>query len=157
MSYRSLKSDDIEVFSEAIGHFFATVTEERANVRSAYLLEQPEPIVWNDFNGVITVEGGYVGSLSFSAPRALLSHVLLRMGEKQLSEEHHRDVVGEIANTLSGWTRRHFGDGLRISPPRAFGGRSQSVETLAKSAPYAIPLRWKHYEANLVVHLDVVS
>lgn len=157
MSYRGLRPDDIGVFSEAIGHFFATLTEERANVRSAYLLEDGAPIIWDDFNGVITVNGGYVGSLTFSAPRALLSHVLLRMGEKQLSDEHHRDVVGEIANTLSGWARRHFGDSLRISPPRAFRGQSQPVEKLARSAPYAIPLRWKSYEANLVVHLDVMQ
>lgn len=152
-----LKPGDIEVFSEAISHFFATLTTERANVRSAYLLEDAEPIVWDDFNGVITVDGGYVGTLTFSAPRALLSHVLLRMGEKQLSDELHRDVVGEIANTLSGRARRHFGEGLRISPPRAFSGRSQGIEKIARSAPYAIPLRWKHYEANLVVHLDVVA
>lgn len=156
MNSHRLTSNDIEVFSESISHFFATLTEERASVRSAYLLEEHKaPIVWDDFNGVITVQGSYVGSLTFSAPRALLSHVLLRMGEQQLSDDHHRDVVGEIANTLSGRVRRHFGDGLRISPPQSFSGRSQHVEKLARSAAYAIPLRWKHYEANLVVHLDV--
>jgi chemotaxis protein CheX len=157
MSQRALRSDDIEVFSEAISHFFATMTEERANVRSAYLLEEQEPIVRDDFNGVITVSGGYIGSVTFSAPRALLNHVLLRMGEQQLSDEHRRDVVGEITNTLSGWARRHFGDRLRISPPRAFHGHNQRVEKLAQGTPYAIPLRWKSYEANLVVHLDVVE
>lgn len=158
MSYRRLTADDIEAFSEAISHFFATLTEERANVRSAYLLEpHAEPIVWGDFNGVITVHGGYVGSLTFSAPRALLSHILLRMGETNLSDDHYRDVVGEIANTLSGRVRRYFGDGLRISTPRAFNGQSQRVEKLAHSAPYAIPMRWKHYEASLVVHLDAVE
>lgn len=158
MSYRSLTSNDIEAFSEAVSHFFGSMTEERANVRSAYLLEHDEePIVWDDFNGVITVRGGYVGSLAFSAPRALLSHVLLRMGEKNLSDDHRRDIVGEIANTLSGRARRYFGDGLRISTPRAFSGQRQHVERLAHSTPYVIPLRWKQYEAKLVVHLDVVE
>ncbi len=158
MSYRSLTSSDIEAFSEAISHFFGSMTEERANVRSAYLLDGHEqPIVWDDFNGVITVRGSYLGSVAFSAPRALLSHVLLLMGEKNLSDDHRRDIIGEIANILSGRARRYFGDGLRISTPRAFSGQLQSVERLAHSAPYVIPLRWKQYEAKLVVHLDVME
>lgn len=158
MSYRNLTSGDIEAFSEAISHFFVTMTEERANVRSAYLLERDvEPIVWDDFNGVITVRGGYIGSLAFSAPRALLSHVLLHMGEKNLSDDHRRDIIGEIANTLSGRVRRYFGEGLRISTPQAFSGQPRTLERLAHSTPYVIPLRWKQYEAKLVVHLDVVG
>jgi chemotaxis protein CheX len=157
MSYRTLRTGDIEVFSEAISHFFATATRDPAQVRSAYLLEADDPILWNDFNGVITVDGGFAGCVTFSASRELLSHVLLKMGEQDFSEANHRDIVGEIANMLSGRARRHFGEGLRISPPAAFSGRSESVARRAHGPAYAIPFRWNGYDADLVVNLDVLA
>lgn len=156
MTFRALRPGDIEVFSEAISHFFATATRDPALVRSAYVLDADDPVLWNDYNGVIDVDGGFAGSIAFSASRELLSHVLLKMGEQDFTEEKHRDIVGEIANILSGRARRHFGEGLRISTPTAFSGRGKAVKRRARSAPYAIPFRWKGYEADLVVNLDVI-
>ena len=149
-----LRPQDIEVFTEAITHYFSTSTGEIASVRSAYLLEQGGPVIWNDFNGLIEISGDYQGSICFSAPRALLSHVLLKMGESVFTDERHGDIVGEIANTLSGRARRHFGEGLGISPPRLLDYPNTIFEVQAHSLPYAIPLRWHGYEANLVVHLE---
>lgn len=157
MSYRSLRPADIELFSEAISHFFATATSDPAQVRSAYVIERGDPILWNDYNGVINVDGGFAGCVAFSAPRSLLSHVLLRMGEQDFTDEKHRDIVGEIANILSGRARRHFGEGLSISTPAAFCGRDNAVTPRARSTPYAIPFRWHGYDADLVVHLDVLA
>ena len=145
---------DIEVFTEAISHYFAASTGESASIRSAFLLERGEPVIWNDFNGLIEISGDYQGSICFSAPRALLSHVLLKMGESVFTDERHGDIVGEIANTLAGRARRHFGEGLGISPPRLLDSSIAKFKALAHSLPYAIPLRWNGYEANLVIHLE---
>lgn len=155
MTGKELQAADIEVFAEAISHFFATACGETAAVRTAYLLDGEEKNLWNDFNGLIDVQGAYVGTICFSAPRSLLSHVLLKMGQRDFSEMHHLDIVGEIANTFSGRARRHFGEALHISPPRAFAGRAVDTCAHAKSTPFAIPLCWHGYEAHLVVHLDV--
>lgn len=157
MSGRSLRATDIRVFSEAVRDFFATLTSERAEVRSAYVLESDEAILWNDFNGLIKVDGGFNGCIAFSAPRGLLTHVLLRMGDQEFSEASHRDVVGEIANILSGSARKHFGESLRISPPTTLPGRGGVIPKRADSTVYAIPLLWNGYEADLVVNLAVVS
>ena len=105
MTHTPLRPQDIEVFTEAITHYFSASTGELASVRSAYLLERGGPVIWNDFNGLIEISGDYQGSVCFSAPRALLSHVLLKMGELVFSDERHGDIVGEIANTLSGRAR----------------------------------------------------
>lgn len=158
MTGKELQPADIEVFAEAVGHFFETTCGEKAHVRTAYLLDGNERNLWGDFNGMIDVRGGYVGSICFSAPRSLLSHVLLKMGERDFSEEHHLDIVGEIANIFSGRARRHFGEQLHISTPRTFSGRAaESGDCAARSTPYAIPLCWHGYEASLVVHLDVAA
>lgn len=148
-----LRPEDIEVFAEAITHFFSTATGEVASVRSAYLLEPGAAVLWNDFNGLIEIGGDYRGSVRFSAPRALLSHVLLKMGETVFTDERHGDIVGEIANTLSGRARRHFGDGLRIAPPRLLDAARSAELPAGTTRPYAIPLRWHGYEAHLVVQL----
>lgn len=148
-----LRSEDIEVFSEAISHFFNTCTGEAAHVRSAYLIERAPAVLWNDFNGLIEISGDYRGSVCFSAPRALLSHVLLKMGESVFTDDRHADIVGEIANTLSGRARRHFGEGLSISPPRLLGDDPRLFAAIPDSRPYAIPLLWHGYEANLVIQL----
>ncbi|MFA4970408.1 MAG: hypothetical protein WC540_12345, partial [Sulfuritalea sp.] len=76
MNYRALNPEDIKVFSEAISTFFERMTQRPARVRTAYMLDRPEAILWNDFNGVIQVSGGFRGAISFSAPRGLLIEVL---------------------------------------------------------------------------------
>ena len=148
-----LRPQDIEIFSEAISQFFSTYTGESASVRSAWLVENGLPLIRDDFNGVIDIGGDYTGTVCFSAPRAMLSHLLLKMGESVFTDERHNDIVGEIANTLSGHARRHFGDGLEISPPRLFGTEGNWPRR-ASGLPYAIPLLWHGYEANLVVDID---
>lgn len=166
-SYRALLPEDIEVFSQAIGNYFETCTGRRAEVRSAYLLDQrAAPCLDNDFNGLIEISGGYAGSVCFSAPTSLLSHVLLASGESDFTDEKHADLVGEIANTLAGQARRHFGESLGISPPRTFrrqeklppsesGAESRpQSQTSAHPHPYAIPLVWHGYAADLVVALN---
>ena len=157
MSIRELTPEHIELFADTIVDFFSTLSGEPASVRSAYLLDEADdPVLWNDFQGLITISGGYVGSVCFSAPRNLLTHVLLLSGEGEYSDEKHLDIVGEIANQSSGSSRRKFGESLLISTPVAFAGRSQQIHRRAKSAPYAIPFTWRSYKAGLVVNLEAV-
>lgn len=153
--YRALEPEDIEVFSLAIGHYFEATTGRRAEVRSAYLLDQSAPpCLGNDYNGLIELSGGYAGSVCFSAPTSLLSHVLLASGETDYTDEKHADLVGEIANTLAGQARRHFGERLGISTPRTFRGKTALPLPQPWSHPYAIPLLWNGYGADLVVCLS---
>lgn len=148
-----LRPEDIEVFARAITEFFETTAGEKAMVRSAWLLEQEEPVLRDDYNGLIAVSGVYSGSICFSAPHRLLDYVLLASGEQQYSEANYLDIVGEIANTLSGRAREHFGEGLAIAPPYSFTRNSAPVARRAAAVPYAIPIAWRCSEANLVVHL----
>jgi chemotaxis protein CheX len=157
ISYRELKPGDIEVFSEAISAYFEATTGKRANVRSAYLLPGEQACLPNDYNGLIEVSGRFSGSVCFSAPTALLSHVLLASGESGYAEEHHADLVGEIANTFSGRARRHFGESLHISTPRSFRSHQEVPVRRGRSAPYAIPFTWNGYAADLVLNLDAAA
>lgn len=156
MSFRALSPDDIEIFSEAISNFFNLMTRQPASVKTAYVFKQPVPIIWNDFNGVIRATGGFRGTISFSAPRGLLNEILIVLGESGKTQAHFLDVVGEIANQLSGRARKHFGEVLDISTPISCERDAITIEPSAEGPAYAIPLTWGPYEAHLVVHLDLV-
>jgi len=153
MSTTRLKAEDIKVFSDAAGAFFEQSTRKRASVRTAYLLDSRDVVVWDDYQGLIQLEGKYRGSVAFSAPRGLLSHVLLLMGERDYSDASHRDIVGEIANQMSGYARRHFGESMEISPPRVLTERQEPVAGTADTVPFVIPMAWERYEAHLVVRM----
>lgn len=147
-----LRADDIRVFCDAAVAFFQQTTGQRASVRTAYLLSSREQAVPGDFQGVIDLSGRYRGSVEFSAPRNLLSHVLLTLGEGDYSEASHRDIVGEIANQMSGYARRHFGEAMQISPPRVVTG-SPAAAAEGEVQPFVIPVTWERYEARLVVRM----
>ena len=157
MNVGRLKADDIRVFCEGAGAFFQQSTKRRATVRTAYMLESAEPVVWDDYQGLIELDGRFRGSVAFSAPRGLLSHLLLLLGERDYSEASHRDIVGEIANQMSGYARRHFGEGMAISPPVVLArGRNAPVPP-AECVPFAIPMNWERYQAHLVVRMQPCS
>ena len=153
MSATRLKAEDIKIFSDAAGSFFEQTTKKRASVRTAYLLESRDAVVWDDYQGLIELDGKYRGSVAFSAPRGLLSHVLLLMGERDYSDASHRDIVGEIANQMSGYARRHFGEAMEISPPRVLTERPGGAAIGDDGTPFVIPLAWERYEAHLVVRM----
>lgn len=144
---------DIRVFCEAAAAFFQQTTGAAAAVRTAYLMPQAEAAVWNDFQGLIELSGRYRGSVAFSASRGLLSHVLLKIGEGDYSDASHRDIVGEIANQMSGYARRHFGEALDISVPRVLSSAERGAAGSGDVQPFVIPMRWDGYEAHLVVRI----
>ena len=141
------------MFCDAASAFFQQTTGSKAAVRTAYLLSSGDQGVWNDYQGLIELSGRYRGSVTFSAPRGLLSHVLLKLGEGDYSDASHRDIVGEIANQMSGYARRHFGEGMEISPPKVLGGTEPRPRTGGEAQPFVIPLQWDRYEAHLVVRV----
>jgi len=111
-----LSEKDIEIFIEAIGGYFKQITKEAASVGVAYLAKNAFPM--NDYTGMIKVSADYEGALYFSAPSAMLRHLLTVMKEPNQSDENLLDAVGEIANTISGNARRYFGETWSSPSPK---------------------------------------
>lgn len=144
-----LNDSDMDVFIEAISKYFKQSTQEAAQIRAAYLGEDSLPIY--DFTGAIKVSGEFLGSIYFSAPNAMLRHLLTIMRENDQSNDNLLDIVGEIANTLSGNARQYFGENLMISPPTKMTSISLKLNKLARQRPYVISIKWKHYVSSLIV------
>ena len=150
-----LNEIELKVFITAVSSYFARLTSEAAVIRSSYLADAALPHF--DYTGLITLSGRFRGCVYFSAPRLLMRELLLQMQEPDTCEQNLLDAVGEVANTIAGNARRHFGSGLDISVPVAIKGEAAQIKSAIRARPFAILLTWQQHEAVVVVDLEPVD
>ncbi|MCL2589506.1 MAG: chemotaxis protein CheX [Betaproteobacteria bacterium] len=145
---------DIHIFVDAVSNFFFHVTEEKVEIKTAYLLENDVPSATYDLTSYITLSGNFTGRIYFSAPRSMLTHLLLIMGEQVRDNDRLLDTVGEIANTISGNARKHFGETMEISVPISQETEPDWLKTVVSPHSYIILVKWKQYRASVVVDIQ---
>lgn len=144
---------ELETFVQGTTHYFETTANQPASVGSPYLVQEGKPAV-HEFTGIISVAGKRRGIVYFTASRPMLTVMLMRMGETELTHENMCDLVGEVANTISGNARRDFGKDFMISVPQVVTGRSEDVPTPDNTRAFVIPINWRSHSAQLVVALE---
>ncbi len=147
-----MDENDIQILIDGTIHYFRATVGQSTEVGAPYLVENREPVI-SDFTGIITITGAYTGCVYFTAPRAMLRHILMANGETRADAEFMADVVGEVANTISGNARRHFGNEFEISVPDVFEGRAEPNRLKLAERSFVIPITWRQYRASLVVSL----
>jgi chemotaxis protein CheX len=151
----TLAESELKIFIDAVTNYFAHLTKEPAEVRAAYLADTGVPRF--EYTGLITLSGQFRGCVYFSAPRILVRELLVQLHEPDTCQENLLDAVGEVANTVSGNARRHFGEALEISVPITIFGAAEQIRANVRSRPFAIMLRWQRYEAAVVVDIERVD
>ena len=106
------------------------------------------------YTGIIGVSGERRGNVYFTAPQVLVKLLLMSLGETETSHENMCDLVGEVANTISGNARKAFGKQFMISTPVVVSGESEAIMTPQRIRSYVVPIAWKGYEAGLVISLE---
>lgn len=155
MSPYTQRLQHLELYSAAVADFFQAKSGEAAVVRTAFLLDKSQPpVLWNDFNSIIHMDGLFVGSVCFSASRKLLSHLLLLSGKSKYEDEEHVGLVDQLTAQFSGRLRTKYGAALRVSSPEGFCGKDKAVHKRSKSSPCAIAFSWRGYEAGLVIDVQ---
>jgi Predicted inhibitor of MCP methylation, homolog of CheC len=148
-----LEERDIRAFVYGTTRYFEVAAQQAATVGSPFLVTQGTPEV-HDYTGVITVSGRRNGVVYFSAPRGMLTVLLMKMNESNVTHENLCDLVGEVANTISGNVRRDFGKDFAISAPTVVTGAAGPIELPAGCRPVVIPIHWRSHAAKLVVCLQ---
>lgn len=143
----------LQVFIDGVINYFRHTSDKDVKVGTPYLVENANPAAF-DYTGIIGVSGPYRGTVYFSAPKLLLTHLLLSMGEKDTSVENIVDLVGEVANTISGNARTEFGQEFMISVPVVVEGAPGRIHLPKDLRSYVIPVYWKAYSAAVVVCLE---
>lgn len=147
-----ITEENVRVFLEGVNRFFKEANKIDIEVGTPYLNENTNAVAF-DYTGVIEVSGPNQGIVYFTAPRILLRHLLISIGEPDTSEQIMSDLTGEIANTVSGNARSEFGEEFDISVPTVINGVPDEVQLPRSSRSFVIPLRWKNYQAAIVVCL----
>ena len=144
---------DTRIFVDAVTNYFKHLSGESAVIRSAYLADQHLPRF--DYTGLISLSGQFRGSVYFSASSMMAARLLLAMHETDTGKSNLLDIVGEVANTIAGNARKHYGAGLEISTPLTIYGHADEVRAAVRARPFAIELQWQQSEGVLVVDLEV--
>ncbi|MDR1350185.1 MAG: chemotaxis protein CheX [Zoogloeaceae bacterium] len=150
----AINEADIHSFVDAISIYFQQITREKAEIRAAYLVEGDILPTTFELTGYITVTGSFSGKVYFSASRGMVSHLLLMMHDTDHSEPRLLDAVGEIANTISGNARKHFGESMEISVPTTQTTGHGWLDKVVSPHSYVVLIKWKQYRASVVVDIQ---
>lgn len=142
----------ISIFIESLTNFYRQMGIENMKVGTPYLQDSSEPPI-SEFTGVIGISGAHQGCVYFTCPREILSYLLKSMGEDEIKLELLSDLVGEIANTIAGNARKHFGEEFMISVPVIVQGYPERIYLPENTKCVVIPTHWKTYQSIIVVAL----
>ena len=143
----------LQIFIDGAVRYFKHINCKDVSIGTPYLAENSTPMAF-DFTGIIGISGPNKGCVYFTAPSALLKHLLMSMGEMETHEENIIDLVGEVANTISGNARSEFGPEFMISVPVMMQGPPNSLHFPKDLRSYVIPIYWKAYSAAVVICLQ---
>lgn len=149
---KEITEKDIEVFINGIKYYFRTSTHEDIVVETPYLTSAKQ-ITVGDYTGIIGISGERKGFVLVTASEEMLRNLVLSLGEKTATQDLIHDVVGEVANTISGNARRSFGPGFMISVPMVLKGQPERIGVSRNTNGYVIPSRWNSFPFQLVVAL----
>lgn len=150
-----MKEAKLKAFVEVVKHYFSQFGSDELVVDTPYLYEGGQPDVYA-YTGVIGISGVLRGVVYVTASEDLLRVVLDEMNENSLDEALLVDLVGEIANTISGNARTEFGSEFHISIPFVFKGAPQSVILPKDGRAFIIPILWRKKVGEIVVSLEKV-
>ena len=147
-----MSEETLQVFIDGVVRYFEHTSDREVHVGTPYLASNKSPVSM-DYTGIIGISGPVKGCIYFTAPSVLLKHLLLSIGETETTVHYMMDLVGEVANTISGNARRELGKDFMISVPLVVQGSPTTLHLPPELRSYVIPINWKSYTAAVAVCL----
>jgi chemotaxis protein CheX len=150
-----MNDQNIRIFiTMARRYFEALEPKPTLVIEPPFLRDELGPLL--EYTGIIPISGRCEGAVCFTANGGMLETILSLLKDDRRDDAAKRDLVGEIANTLSGNAREEFGSDFRISVPTVIVGPRLSADLRTGGRNYAIPLNWRCETAYLLVSLKWV-
>ena len=144
---------DLHFFIDSTINYFREVTNENVSTGIPYI-KGKEPVVL-EYTGIIGISGKRKGSIYITATSDMLRELASTiLGMEEVNEDVLKDLVGEIANTISGNAREAYGADFLISVPVIVQGVAEDIKMPDDVETYVIPISWKNYKNYLVVCLE---
>ena len=148
-----MDDQDIQVFITGVRRYFESLKPGSGVViEPPFIKDQERPLL--EYTGIIEISGKAHGAVCFTANGLMLKNILAFLNESPGSQEMLRDLVGEIANTLSGNAREEFGRDFLISVPVVATGNDSKFRLPEDGRNYVIPIIWQSEKAYLLVCLS---
>src|ERR1700729_36506 len=136
-----LYEQELKTFVDGTTNFFEVAAQQPASIGSPYLMEGSPAV--HEYTGVINISGKRDGVVYFTAPRAMLTVLLMKMQQNDFSHENMCDLVSAVANTICGSARRRFGRDFVISAPNVVHGERADVRVAPGRRSVVIPINWR--------------
>jgi len=147
-----MNEQDIQLFVGLVTHYFKTTTGIASQIGTPYLSSARE-LELLDYSAAIGISGNQKGVIYFTASRALTRKLVQLSGEPQNNDDLCADMVGEVANTISGNAREKMGSGFLISVPLVITGRPENLRLPPKLPVVVLPVKWSEERAFVVICL----
>ncbi len=148
-----MNETDLHFFIDSTVNYFEEVTNEKATAGIPYIKDE-EPVVL-EYTGIIGISGKRKGSIYVTTSHEMLCDIAKTiLGLDEVGTEDIKDLVGEIANTISGNVRQAYGSDFMISVPVVVEGKAKDIKLPDNMQSFVIPITWKEYKTYLVVCLE---
>lgn len=148
-----MEEKQLQNLVDCVVAYFATVPHSDVNIGTPYLLQGNQQRGFDAFSGVIAISGSRNGWLRYSAPKIMVRHLLLSLGELDTGDDNVKDLLGEVANTISGNLRKVFGSEFVISVPQIISDKTIVSAASANERHYVVPVYWRQYQSTMTVCL----
>jgi len=148
-----MNETDLHFFIDSTLNYFDEVTSSKANTGIPYIKD--EAPVALEYTGIIGISGERKGSVYITTSEEMLreiAHIIL--GTKEVKREDIKDLVGEMANTISGNVRQAYGSDFMISVPVVVEGKAKDIKMPDNIQSFVIPINWSEHKSFLVVCLE---
>jgi len=148
-----MNETDLHFFIDSTVNYFEEVTNEKATAGIPYIKDD-EPVVL-EYTGIIGISGKRKGSIYVTSSEEMLSAIAkVILGLEVVGTEDIKDLVGEIANTISGNVRQAYGSDFMISVPVVVEGKAKDIKLPDNIQSFVIPITWQEFKTFLVVCLE---
>jgi chemotaxis protein CheX len=148
-----MNETDLHFFIDSTVNYFEEVTNEKATAGIPYIKDN-EPVVL-EYTGIIGISGKRKGSVYVTSTEVMLSAIAKVILElEDVGKEDIKDLVGEIANTISGNVRQAYGSDFMISVPVVIEGKAKDIKLPDNIQSFVIPITWQDHKSFLVVCLE---
>jgi chemotaxis protein CheX len=148
-----MDDQDIQVFITGVRRYFESLKADSGVViEPPFIKDEERPLL--EYTGIIEISGKAHGAVCFTADGLMLKNILAFLNGSPGSKEILCDLVGEIANTLSGNAREEFGRDFLISVPVVATANDSTFRFPEDARNYVIPIIWQSEKAYLLVCLS---
>ena len=148
-----MNETDLHFFIDSTVNYFEEVTNEKATSGIPYIKDD-EPVVL-EYTGIIGISGKRKGSIYVTASEEMLKEIAkVILDLEDVGKEDIKDLIGEIANTISCNVRQAYGSDFMISVPVVVEGKAKDIKLPDNIQSFVIPITWQDHKTFLVVCLE---